>query len=279
MNGGQSHAYDQADGRHLRRVGKTLRHYDSIGLFSPLAVGEDNCYRYYGFEQLGMLRRIMWLRSLGVGLDTIQALKDSGDLHEDESLEPLLKEREAAIRGQMEELGKLLGKVEAMSERLQQSRKLRDGPRIVVKDAFTVVGLDWDARQLTEENGIPQLWERFLRRAHEIAGRVNPNELIGAGGPRESGVFGYIAGFETADAGAVPQGLTAVSVPACTYAVFELEWNHVREVRRPVRRSGRANRHSVIFLGSAEAQWSWPRSSSSMRKRFMPSSTGTAGKA
>ncbi|MGU3471207.1 effector binding domain-containing protein [Paenibacillus sp. D51F] len=202
---------------------KTLRHYDSIGLFSPLAVGEDNRYRYYGFEQLGMLRRIMWLRSLGVGLETIQSLKDSGELHGDESLEPLLSQRETAIRGQMEELGKLLNKVEAMRERLQQSRNLRDGPRIVVKDAFTVVGLDWDDRQLAEGDGIPQLWERFLRRAHEIAGRVNPNELIGAGGPRESGVFGYIAGFETTDAGAVPQGLTAVTIPAYTYAVFELE--------------------------------------------------------
>jgi DNA-binding transcriptional MerR regulator len=31
---------------------KTLRHYDAIGLFSPIRIGEDNLYRYYASVQV-----------------------------------------------------------------------------------------------------------------------------------------------------------------------------------------------------------------------------------
>ena len=50
---------------------KTLRHYDSIGLFPPALTGRDNGYRYYSPEQIVTLGRIAWLRQLGMSLSLI----------------------------------------------------------------------------------------------------------------------------------------------------------------------------------------------------------------
>ncbi|WP_127484113.1 MerR family transcriptional regulator [Paenibacillus ehimensis] len=54
---------------------KTLRHYDAVGLFTPVKVGEENQYRFYSPEQLHELRRILFLRSMGLGIEIIRELK------------------------------------------------------------------------------------------------------------------------------------------------------------------------------------------------------------
>ncbi len=54
---------------------RTLRHYDAIGLLEPAWVG-DNGYRYYEREQLHRLQRILLLRDLGLGLDTVAEVLD-----------------------------------------------------------------------------------------------------------------------------------------------------------------------------------------------------------
>ena len=52
---------------------KTLRHYERIGLV-PRAERARNGYRNYSFEACRRARLIVGLRSLGLTLDTIQAL-------------------------------------------------------------------------------------------------------------------------------------------------------------------------------------------------------------
>ena len=54
---------------------RTLRHYDAIGLLEPAWVG-DNGYRYYEREQVLRLQRILLLRDLGLGLDTVAEVLD-----------------------------------------------------------------------------------------------------------------------------------------------------------------------------------------------------------
>lgn len=49
---------------------RTLRHYGDVGLLEPARVGV-NGYRYYDDDNLVMLQRILLLRELGLGLDTI----------------------------------------------------------------------------------------------------------------------------------------------------------------------------------------------------------------
>ncbi|MBM3146155.1 MAG: MerR family transcriptional regulator, partial [Chloroflexi bacterium] len=51
----------------LSRVSvKTLRYYDGIGLLKPLQVDRFTAYRYYSYEQLPRLNRILALKDLGM---------------------------------------------------------------------------------------------------------------------------------------------------------------------------------------------------------------------
>ncbi|MFC5337420.1 MerR family transcriptional regulator [Leucobacter denitrificans] len=49
---------------------RTLRHYDSVGVLTPVRIGA-NGYRYYDDRSLVRLQRILLLRELGLGLDAI----------------------------------------------------------------------------------------------------------------------------------------------------------------------------------------------------------------
>lgn len=62
---------------------KTLRDYDELGLFRPVWVDPATAYRVYSPAQLPQLRRILALRSMGIGLPEIQRLVSGGaDLDE-----------------------------------------------------------------------------------------------------------------------------------------------------------------------------------------------------
>lgn len=50
---------------------QTLIHYDHIGLFKPVEVDEKG-YRYYSRSQIPFLRKIVFLKSLGLSLDSIK---------------------------------------------------------------------------------------------------------------------------------------------------------------------------------------------------------------
>ncbi|MDE3722112.1 MerR family transcriptional regulator [Nocardiopsis sp. N85] len=51
-------------------TGRTLRHYDRVGLLPPSRVG-DNGHRHYGPGEVARLRRILLLRRTGMGLAAI----------------------------------------------------------------------------------------------------------------------------------------------------------------------------------------------------------------
>ena len=51
---------------------KTLRYYDEIGLLKPVQVDRFTSYRYYSFEQLRRLNRILALKDLGLSLEQIE---------------------------------------------------------------------------------------------------------------------------------------------------------------------------------------------------------------
>ena len=53
---------------------KILRHYDSINLFKPAYIDEQNGYRYYTINQLATLNRIIILKELGFSLAQVQEL-------------------------------------------------------------------------------------------------------------------------------------------------------------------------------------------------------------
>jgi diguanylate cyclase (GGDEF)-like protein len=53
---------------------RMLRHYDKLDLFSPIALNEENGYRYYCEDQMVELRKIQFLKDLGFTLSTIKEL-------------------------------------------------------------------------------------------------------------------------------------------------------------------------------------------------------------
>src|SRR5215207_3930446 len=55
---------------------KMLRHYDEIGLFKPALVDRFTGYRYYSYDQLPRLNRILVLKGLGFSLDDIRQMLD-----------------------------------------------------------------------------------------------------------------------------------------------------------------------------------------------------------
>lgn len=103
----------------LSRVSvKTLRFYDEMGLLKPIEVDRFSGYRYYEFDQLPRLHRILALKDLGFSLDEIGRLID-GDLS-GEQLRGMLKLREAEIRQQVAAEAERLERVARWLRQIEQ---------------------------------------------------------------------------------------------------------------------------------------------------------------
>jgi AraC family transcriptional regulator len=92
-------------------------------------------------------------------------------------------------------------------------------PRIETRDAFTVAGLAARYSQETAST-IPAQWDRFAPRAAEIQDVV-PGAVYGVCYDGDGqGQFDYMSGLAVSRAESLPEGMTAVRVPAGRYAVF-----------------------------------------------------------
>ena len=103
----------------LSRVSvKTLRYYDEMGLLEPIEVDRFSGYRFYEYDQLPRLNRILALRDLGFSLEEIgQLLRDSLTA---EQMRGMLKLRHADIRQQVQEETERLARVEARLRQIEQ---------------------------------------------------------------------------------------------------------------------------------------------------------------
>ncbi|WP_067929193.1 MerR family transcriptional regulator [Alicyclobacillus shizuokensis] len=203
--------------RILNVTPKTLRHYDSIGLFSPCHIGADNQYRYYTSEQVNQLRRILFLRSMGMGLEVIRGLIQSGAIDDPERLKAILQEHADTIRAEISKQQELLHSVEEMIENIDHTRGMHMKAKIVTRNEFTVVGMEHKSDSGT--GNIGELWQRFLKRQHEIEGKVNPNVCYGVFYMHTNDEYTYVAGYE-ANMEKVPNGMVKITVPTQKYAVF-----------------------------------------------------------
>lgn len=115
---------------------KTLMWYDQTGILKP-AVIKENGYRYYSYQQSGLLETILMLRELNVSLKEIQSfLKDRSA----EALEQLLCEK--------------VEEVDRNIRRLKEIRKVLNEKR---KDMAAIRNLDISSFSIVEK---PQ--ERYL---------------------------------------------------------------------------------------------------------------------
>src|SRR5512138_940620 len=103
----------------LSRVSvKTLRFYDEMGLLKPVQVDRFTGYRYYEFDQLPRLYRILALKDLGFSLEEIGHLLE-GELST-EQMRGMLKLRQAEIRQRVEEEAERLERVEHWLGEIEQ---------------------------------------------------------------------------------------------------------------------------------------------------------------
>lgn len=103
----------------LSRVSiKALRLYDEMGLLKPVDVDRFTGYRYYEFDQLPRLYRILALKDLGFSLEEIGRLLEA-ELSA-EQMRGMLKLRQAEIRQRVEEEAARLERVELWLRQIEQ---------------------------------------------------------------------------------------------------------------------------------------------------------------
>ncbi|MCG8616120.1 MAG: effector binding domain-containing protein [Desulfobacterales bacterium] len=99
-------------------------------------------------------------------------------------------------------------------------------PEIREKKGFKLVGFRYFGTN--ENNEIPQLWDTFMERSHEIGNLGNPSHFYGvckvpeenADSPAGNISFEYVAGREVVSVEDIPEGMVAREVPDGKYAVF-----------------------------------------------------------
>lgn len=101
-----------------------LRYYDEVGLLRPAEVDRWTGYRYYAFDQLGMLNRILALKDLGLSLDQIRAMLGE-ELPADE-IKGMLRLKRAELQSQAQEIKERLARVEARIEQIEMEGKMPD---------------------------------------------------------------------------------------------------------------------------------------------------------
>lgn len=125
----------------LSRVSiKTLRYYDNMDLLKPVYVDEWTGYRYYAFEQLPRLNRILALKDLGFSLAEIGKLLD-----EDVSLEQLrgmLRVRQSEAQRRLNEEQERLARIEARLKQIELEDKMSEYDVVIKQvDPITVACL------------------------------------------------------------------------------------------------------------------------------------------
>jgi DNA-binding transcriptional MerR regulator len=103
----------------LSRVSvKALRFYDEMDLLKPIAVDRFTGYRYYEFDQLPRLYRILALKDLGFSLEEIGRLLEEN--LSAEQMRGMLKLRQAEIRQRVEAETERLERVERWLRHIEQ---------------------------------------------------------------------------------------------------------------------------------------------------------------
>jgi effector-binding domain-containing protein len=148
---------------------KTLRFYDEQGLLHPARVDDFTGYRYYTFEQLARLNRILALKEMGFSLEQIGHLLD--EQISPEQLRGMLKARRAEIQSRLEEELARLGRVEARLKLIEQENSMTQLEVVVKKvEPVTVAGVRDTIPTYSEQGGIWSELEGYLAMQ-----RVRPN--------------------------------------------------------------------------------------------------------
>lgn len=137
---------------------KTLRHYDEIDLLRPALVDKFTSYRYYQFEQLMQLNRILALRDLGFSLEQIRTV-----LHDNPSVEQLrgmLRLKQAELERQVADQQERLRRVAARLKQIEQEGTM-PAQEVIIKEVPVLRVISW--RGVVENYAAQgELWGKLM---------------------------------------------------------------------------------------------------------------------
>lgn len=193
---------------------KTLRLYESSGLFCPSHIDRWNGYRYYSPAQIQQLGRILRLHSIGLGVDEIARICSGNHSREQvrhgleayaERLEQSIAGHQAALRATRELIASL-----------DLARDTQLHGEVLTLPPFRVIGLEIDEPQFGE---IGSLWGRVRERAREIPSS-EPGILCGVFYGHPESELRYLVGVPAAEDTPVPAGMNEWQIPSQRYAMF-----------------------------------------------------------
>lgn len=137
---------------------KALRLYDEMGLLKPVVVDTFTSYRYYEFNQLPRLYRILALKDLGLSLEEIGSVLEN-DVSVDQ-LRGMLALRQAEIRQRMREDEARLERVANWLEHLKEEQPM-SVHAVVLKtvESFKVASMRGVVPQPPDQN---VLWDEVI---------------------------------------------------------------------------------------------------------------------
>jgi DNA-binding transcriptional MerR regulator len=157
----------------LSRVSvKALRHYDEMGLLKPTQVDRFTGYRYYSFDQLPRLNRILALKDLGFALEQIAQLL-SEELPAAQ-LRGMLRLRQAELSQHVQGELDQLARVEARLRQIEQEDTMSTYDVVIKSVAPQLVAGVRDTIPTYPQQG--HLWK-------ELGAYLNQHQSALTGGP------------------------------------------------------------------------------------------------
>jgi DNA-binding transcriptional MerR regulator len=149
---------------------QTLRYYDDLGLLKPVEVDRFTGYRYYSFDQLPKLHRILALKDLGLSLEEIARLLQ--DEPSTEQLVGMLRLKESELKDHIDEEFHRLERVRSRLRQMDEEQIMPNYEVVLKKlDPLKVAGV---------RGRIPAYPEQFpLWR--ELEGHLSANKIPTAG--------------------------------------------------------------------------------------------------
>jgi DNA-binding transcriptional MerR regulator len=138
---------------------KTLRYYDEMGLIKPIEIDRFTGYRYYTFDQLPRLNRILALKDLGLSLEQVAQVLEC-DLSA-EQLRGMLRLKQVELQQRLQEEQERLARVEARLRQIEQENQMSTYEVVIKKVEPVNVASVRDIIPAYPEQG--RLWEELER--------------------------------------------------------------------------------------------------------------------
>jgi DNA-binding transcriptional MerR regulator len=140
---------------------KTLRYYDAVGLLKPSQVDPSTGYRFYSFDMLPRLNRILALKELGLSLEQIKQLLED-DLSA-EQLRGMLRLKQVEIQENLSREKEKLARVEARLEMIEKEHNMPNYDVIIKKvDPISVASVRDTIPSYPEQGPLWDELELFL---------------------------------------------------------------------------------------------------------------------